>query len=94
MMATSGSSWEGAHGQRLLLVDSVKLYSAHSVGDELKLLRQRLAAVRHADVGDVGPADVVAHWPFLKISGAQPVAFHLEGWENRHELRHKGWKPT
>lgn len=77
-MVPSGSSWEGTHGQRLLLIDSVKLYSAHSVGDELKLLRQGLAAVRHADIGDVGPADVVAHWTFLKISRAQPVAFHLE----------------
>lgn len=77
-MATSGSRREGAHGQRLLLVDSVELYSAHSMGDELKLFGQGLAAVCHADIGDVGPADVVAHRTFLKISGAQPVAFHLE----------------
>lgn len=49
-----------AHGQRVLLVNSVQLFGAHGVSDELKLLQERLAAVRHADIGDVGATDVVA----------------------------------
>lgn len=34
----SASSWEWAHGQRVLLVNCVQLFGAHSVSDELKLL--------------------------------------------------------
>lgn len=75
---SSASSREGAHGKRVLLVDGVQPIGAHSVNDELKLLRQRLTAVRHANVGDVGAADVIAHRTFLVIIGAQPVAFGLE----------------
>lgn len=75
---TSALPRERAHGQGVLLVDGVQLFSVHGLSDELKLLRERLAAVRHADVGDVGTADVVAHGTLLRIVGAQPVAFGLE----------------
>jgi len=50
----------------------------HSLSDELKLLGERLAAVHHADIRDVGATDVVAHRTLLRIGGAQPVAFGLE----------------
>lgn len=50
----------------------------HGVGDELELLRQRLTAVGHTDVWDVGAANVVALWTFLVIGGTQPVTFDLE----------------
>ncbi len=78
VIVISASSRERAHGQRVLLIDSVQLFSAHSVSDELKLFRERLAAVRHADVRDVGSTDVIAHRTLLRIAGAQPVAFGLE----------------
>lgn len=74
----SASSREWPHGQRVLFVNGVQVFGAHGVSDELKLLRQRLAAVCHADIGDVGTADVVAHRTLLRITGAQPVAFGLE----------------
>lgn len=77
----SASSWERAHGQRVLLVNRVQVFCAHGVSDELKLLWQCLAAVCHADIGDVGTADVVAHRTLLRITGAQPVAFGLESGE-------------
>lgn len=73
----SASSREGRHGQRVLLVDGVQLHGAHGVSDELQLLGERLAAVRHADVGDVGAADVVADGTLLVVVGPQPVAFSL-----------------
>ncbi|TNN85619.1 Epidermal growth factor receptor kinase substrate 8-like protein 3 [Liparis tanakae] len=71
-------SRERAHGQGVLLVDGVQLLSVHSMSDELQLLGERLAAVRHADIRDVGATDVVAHRTLLRIGGAQPVAFGLE----------------
>lgn len=77
LIAMSASSREGRHGQRVLLVDGVQLHGAHGVSDELQLLGERLAAVRHADVGDVGAADVVADGTLLVIVGPQPVAFGL-----------------
>lgn len=78
VIVISASPRERAHGQRVFLVDSVQLFSAHGVSDELELLGERLAAVRHADIGDVGAADVVALRTLLRITGAQPVAFGLE----------------
>lgn len=78
MIEISASSRERAHGKRVLLVNGVQPIGAHSMSDELKLLRQCLAAVRHAYVGDIGAADVIAHRTFLIIIGAQPVAFDLE----------------
>lgn len=74
----SAPSRERVHGERVLLVDGVQLVGAHGVSDELKLLGERLAAVRHADVWYVGAADVVALGAFLSITGAQPVTFGLE----------------
>lgn len=74
----SASSREGRHGQRVLLVDGVQLHGAHGMSDELQLLGQRLAAERHADVGDVGAADVVADGTLLVVVGPQPVAFGLQ----------------
>lgn len=74
----ASSRRQRAHGQRVLLVNSVQLFGAHGVSDELKLLRERLAAVCHADIGDVGTADVVAFGALPCITGAQPVAFGLE----------------
>lgn len=73
-----GSSRDGPHGQSILLINGVQLHSAHGVSDELQLLRERLAAVCHADVGDVGAADVVADGTLLIIIRPQPVAFGLE----------------
>lgn len=78
VIVISASSRERAHGQRVLLINGVQLFGAHSVSDELKLLRERLAAVRHTYIGDVGSTDVVAHRTLLRIAGAQPVAFGLE----------------
>ena len=68
---------ERTHGQRVLLIDSVQLFGAHGVSDEVKLLSECLAAVRHTDIRDVGAADVVAFRTLLIITGAQPVAFGL-----------------
>ena len=51
------------------------------MSDELKLFRERLAAVRHTDIGDVGASDVVAFRALLGIAGAQPVTFGLESGE-------------
>lgn len=56
----ASSRWQRTHGQGVLLVNSVQLFGAHGMSDELKLLQERLAAVRHADIGDVGTANVVA----------------------------------
>lgn len=78
----SAPSWERAHGEGVLLVDSVQLVRAHSVSDEMKLLGERLASVRHADVRDIGTADVVALRTFLSVIWTQPVAFGLELEEN------------
>lgn len=58
-----------AHAERVLLIDGVQAVGAHGVSDELELLRQRLTAVGHADVWDVGAADVVALRTFLIIGG-------------------------
>lgn len=74
----STPSRERAHGERVLLVDSIQLVRAHSVSDELKLLGERLASVRHADVRDIGAADVVALRTLLSVIWTQPVAFGLE----------------
>lgn len=74
----STPSRERAHGERVLLVDSVQLVRAHSVSDELKLLGERLASVRHADVRDIGATDVVALRTLLSVIWTQPVAFGLE----------------
>lgn len=78
MTVILGSSRDGPHGQSILLIDGVQLHSAHGVSDELQLLWERLAAVCHADVGDVGAADVVANGTLLIIIRPQPVAFGLE----------------
>lgn len=67
-----------AHAEGVLLVDGVQGVGAHGVSDELQLLRQRLTAVGHADVRDVGAADVVALGTFLIVGGTQPVALDLE----------------
>lgn len=72
-----------ANRQRILLIYSLQPISMHSVSDELKLLWQRLTAVRHADIRDIGTADVIALRTFFKIRGAQPVAFDLEAGESR-----------
>lgn len=80
-LVISASSRERGHGQRVLLINRVQLFSAHSLSDELKLFREGLAAVCHADIRDVGAADVVAHGTLLRITGAQPIAFGLEGGE-------------
>lgn len=74
----SASARERRHGQRVLLVDGVQLHGAHGVSDELQFLGERLAAVRHPDVGDVGAADVVADGTLQVIVGPQPVALGLE----------------
>lgn len=72
-------SWEWTHGQRVVLVDTVQLlFCAHSVSYEVQLLGEGLEAVRHSDVGDVGAADVVALRTLPVITGAEPVAFHLQ----------------
>lgn len=74
----SAPARDGTHGQRVLLIDGVQLLRAHGVSDEVKLLRQRLAAVRHADVRNVGAADVVALGTFLVVVRAEPVALSLK----------------
>lgn len=78
MAGTSALTRQRAHAEGVLLVDGVQAVGAHGVGDELQLLRQRLAAVGHADVRHVGAADVVALGTFLVIGGPQPVALDLE----------------
>lgn len=60
VIVISVTSWERAHGQSVLLINGVQLLCAHSVSDELKLLRECLTAVCHTDVRDVGTTDVVA----------------------------------
>lgn len=72
-------SGDGRHGQGVLLIDGIQLLCAHGVDDELELLTERLTAVRHADVRDVGATYVVALGTFLSVVGAQPVAFCLKG---------------
>lgn len=69
MTGTSALTWQRAHAERVLLIDRVQAIGAHGVSDELELLRQRLTAVGHADVWDVGAADVVALGTFLIIGG-------------------------
>lgn len=78
MTGTSALTWQRAHAEGVLLVDGVQAVGAHGVSDELELLRQRLTAVGHADVRDVGAADVVALGTFLIIGGTQPVTLDLE----------------
>lgn len=73
----SASSRDGAHGERVLLVDAVQLVCAHGVGDEVKLLGERLEAVCHTDVRDVGAPDVIALRTFSIVTGAKPVALYL-----------------
>lgn len=75
---TSGAHRERAHGQRVLLINSFQLFSAHSVNDEMKLLRERLTAVCYANIRNVGATDVIAHRTLFGITGPQPVAFGLE----------------
>lgn len=76
--ATSARTWQGGHRQRVLLINRVQAISAHGVSDELELLQQRLAAVGHTDVRDVGAADVVALGAFFIVRRPQPVTFHLD----------------
>lgn len=75
---SSALAWQRAHGQSVLPIDGLQGISAHGVSDQLELLCQRLTAVGHADVWDVGPANVVALGTFLVIGGTQPVALDLE----------------
>lgn len=75
---TLTSSGQRAHGQRVLLINRFQLFSAHSMSDELKLLRECLAAVCHADVWDVCAANIIAQRTLLGIKGAKPVAFGLK----------------
>lgn len=67
LAGTSALTWQRAHGQGVLLVNRVQAISAHGVSDELQLLQQRLTAVGHADVWDVGAANVVAPGTFLVV---------------------------
>lgn len=60
MTVISALAWQRAHGESVLLINGPQAISAHGVSDELELLRQRLAAVGHTDVWDVGTANVVA----------------------------------
>lgn len=46
-------------GENILLLDGLQLGALHRLRDERQLLAQRLEAIAHADVGDVGAADVV-----------------------------------
>lgn len=80
MIVILASSQERGHGQRVLLINNV-LLSAHRVSDELKLLRERLTAVCHTDIRDIGATDIIALRTLLRIIGAQPVAFGLEAEE-------------
>lgn len=43
---------------------SLRLYRIH---DEAELVAQRLMSVGHADLGDVGPTDVIPLWPVFQI---------------------------
>lgn len=70
-------SWDGAHGQRVLLVDGVQLIGPHGMGDEVKLLGEGLEAIGYSDIGNVGAADVVALRTFFIVTGAKPVALNL-----------------
>lgn len=92
--AISAPSRQRAHGQRVLLINSIQLFCAHSVSDEVKLLRERLAAVRHTDIGDVGATDVVAFRTLLGITGAQPVTLGLESVESSVEATWVGSSDT
>lgn len=65
----SALTWQRAHGERVLLINGAQAISADGVSDELELLWQRLTAVGHTDVWDVGTADVVALRTFLIIGG-------------------------
>lgn len=57
------------------------LWSLHSffeaLLDEVKLIAQRLIAIRHTDLGHVGLADVVALWTLLKVVDTQEVLLLL-----------------
>lgn len=75
---TSAWTWQWGHRQRVLLINRVQAISAHGVSDELELLQQRLTAVGHTDVRDVGAADVVALRTFFIVRGTQPVTFNLD----------------
>lgn len=66
-------------GEHVLLLDGLQLGALHRLRDERQLLAQRLEAVAHADVGNVGPADVVPLRTLLQVVGTQPVALHLWG---------------
>lgn len=78
MIVFSVASWQRTHGQRVLLINSVQLFCAHGMSDEIKLLREGLAAVCHTDIRNVSAPDVVTLRTFLGITGTQPVAFGLE----------------
>lgn len=77
MTVISALTRQRAHGQRVLLINSVRLFCAHGMSDEMKLLTECLAAVGHTDIRDVGATDVVAFRTLLGITWAQPVTFGL-----------------
>lgn len=48
----------------VLFIHSVRL---HGVDDEAELVAQRLVSVGHADLGHVGPSDIVPFRPVFQI---------------------------
>lgn len=49
----------------LVLLMRMKSLRLHSVHDEAEFVAQRLLSVGHADLGNIGPADVVAFVTFF-----------------------------
>ena len=54
------------------------LLSLQALLDQVELIAQGLEAVRHADLGHVGLADVVALWTLLQVVMTQEVDLLLE----------------
>lgn len=98
VVVISGASWKRGHGQRshgqsVLLINSIQLLCSHSVNDEVKLLREGLTAVSHADIRNVGTTDVVTFRTLPGVAGTQPVAFSLKleeaTWDGTSEIQQR-----
>lgn len=59
----------------LLLTHTFRL---DCVNDEAKLITQGLVSVGHADLGHVGPADVVALWSVFQVVHPDKVLLILQ----------------